>query len=108
MRRLGGSGVLAVRALESEEVALVPVAALLLVDEVQASLVEGPEPLVPADVPQVVGAATEVEPEHPEMVAVLGALHGGRCAAALLGPLLDDLVVRGRQAAIGALRLLLG
>src|SRR4051795_11544039 len=107
MRRVG-SGVLAVRALEAEEVALVPVAALLLVDEVQASVVEGPEPLVPAHLPQVVRAAAEVEPQDAEVVAVLGALDRGRCAAALFRPLLDDLVVRGGEAAALALRLLVG
>jgi hypothetical protein len=39
-------------------------------------------------------AAAEVEAQHAELVAVLRSFHGGRSAATLLGPLLDDLVVR--------------
>src|SRR5215218_1971785 len=58
------SGVLSVRALQTEEVALVPVLPLLLVEEVQLAGVEGGEPLVPAHVPEVVRVTAEVEPQH--------------------------------------------
>jgi hypothetical protein len=59
-------------------------------------------------VPQVVILAAEVEAQHTEVVTVLGALHGGRHAAAILGPLLDHLVVRGGEAPSLSLGLLLG
>src|SRR4051794_2539529 len=104
----GVLAVLAVRALQPEERALVPVLALFLVDEVQLADVEGVEPLVPADVAQGVGVAAEVESQHAQVVAVLGALDGRRYAAALLGPLPDHLVAGGDQAAAGALRVLVG
>src|SRR3954465_6030249 len=57
------SGVLAVRALQAEEVPLVPVLALLLVDEIQPAGIEGLEPLLPAPLPQVRRVPAEVEAE---------------------------------------------
>src|SRR3954453_10297112 len=99
----GMLAVLAVRALQPEERALVPVLALLLVDEVQRAGVEGVEPLVPADLAQVGVVAAEVDAQHAEVAAVLGAGHGRRHAVALLGPRPDDLVARGGEAAAGPL-----
>src|SRR5436305_6411778 len=91
------SAVLAVRALQTEEVALTAVAALLLVDEVQPPGVEGVEPLVPRHVTERVAVAAEVEVQHADVVAVLRALDGRRGAAARLRPLPDDLMVGRRE-----------
>src|SRR3954452_1922050 len=81
-----GSPVLAVRALEPEERASAPVAALLLVDEVQAPGVEGGEPLLPADLPQPRGVAAEGDPQHAQQITVLGSLDRRGAAATLLRP----------------------
>src|SRR4051794_738455 len=104
-RRSVWSPVLAVRALEAEERALAPVAALLLVDEVQAPGVEGVQPLLPADLPQPLVVAAEVDPQHAEQVTVLGTLDRRRAAATLLRPLSDHFVMRRREAAAAALGL---
>lgn len=101
-------GVLSVRALQPEEVALLAVLLLLLVDEVQPPVVEGLEPFLPADVPELVAVATEVEPQHAQVVAVLGAIDGGRHGATLLGPPTDDVVVGGGEAAPRTLGLVVG
>src|SRR3954466_8440034 len=100
------SGVLAVRALQAEEVALVPVLALLLVDEIQPAGIEGLEPLVPAHLPQVLRVPAEVEAEDSQVVAVLGALDGCGYAVAVLGPLPDHFVAGRGQAAACALGVL--
>src|SRR3954447_22737571 len=92
------SAVLATGALQPEEIALPAVAALLLVDEVQPARVEGLEPLLPADVPEILATAAEIEPQHAEVVLMLGALDGRRRGAARLGPFLDDLVMGRGQA----------
>src|SRR3954452_7536882 len=100
------SGVLAVRALQAEEVAPVPVLALLLVDEIQPAGIEGLEPLVPAHLPQVLGVPAEVEAEDSQVVAVLGALDGCGYAVAVLRPLPDHFVAGRGQAAAFALGVL--
>jgi hypothetical protein len=85
--------------LKTEEVGLLVVAALLLVNEVQAAAVKCVEPFLPTDVPQVGVVTAEVDPQHAQMVAVLGALHCGRNSTPLFWPLPDDLVVGCDQAA---------
>src|SRR3954462_1562379 len=88
------SGVLALGVLQPEEGALAAVGPLLLVDEVEPPLVEGPEPFVPADLAQLRRVLAAVEAQDAEPVAVLGALDGRGPAATLLRPLADDLVAR--------------
>src|SRR5689334_17658491 len=70
------SGVLPIRALQPEEVALPAVLALLLVEKVQAAGVERFKPLIPADVLQTLRAAAEVEAQHPEVPVMLGSRDG--------------------------------
>jgi len=55
----------------------------------QPSAVEGVEPLGPVDVLEVLVVVPEVEAKDAEVVTVLGALDGGWCGVARLGPLRD-------------------
>src|SRR5919112_1965677 len=97
---------LLVRVLQLEEVAALSARLFLLIDEVEAALVERLEPVVPAHLLQAVpGVAREVEPQHAEMTAVFRSRHSGRYRLARLRPLTDDFVVGGHQTATRTLRL---
>ncbi len=86
------------RAVQLEEVAGATIALVLLVNEYQLPLLEGPEPVLPFDGHQTLSAvAGEVEAQDPGAVAALGPGHGGRLSPSLLGPLPDHLVAAGRQ-----------
>src|SRR5690625_4780139 len=97
-----GSSVMTVLLLRSpgdelEERAVLAARLLLLVEEGQVLLLELGEPVLPADVLQVVraGAAGEVDAQHPGCVPALGSPDTGRLAVVVLDPPADLVVVRG-------------
>src|SRR5690348_11085124 len=92
-----------------EEVALFTAGPGLLIDEVEAAIVESAQPFVPADLREpVAGVAGEVEAQHAQMPVVLGASDRRRYRLPGLGPPADHLMVGGHEAAAGAFGLVGG
>lgn len=83
--KLAESSVFALGIVQAEENAQVTGLLVLLDDERETALVEGFEPVIPADRLKLLATvAREVEAEHTRASAMLGAWHGGRLRLALL------------------------
>src|SRR5829696_4356268 len=101
--------VLTLRAVQSEEVALVAVCRRLLINEDELTLLERAEPLIPANFFEpAVSLLRERDAEHPNMAVMVRIGNGGRPAAALLRPGTDDLRAARGQCLAGAVSSLLG
>ncbi len=87
MRR-AGSGALTVRVVELEEIAHAAVGLVFLEDEDEFPFVEGLEPFVSLDFPQLPAAlvAGEVEAQYAHTVTVFGPGDGRRMCVALFRP----------------------
>src|SRR5919199_1493016 len=98
---------LAERAVHLEEVAHIPVLQMLLKHKDQLAVIEGLEPVLPANLLQLPAAvAWEVEAEHSGMRIVLSAWNRRWRGVSLLGPVLDHVMIPRCQRLPGMIFLL--